>query len=108
MCETKSVTTALYLDMNEDLGEDEHAYKFVGKVGSFCPIKPKCGGGWLMREKEGQYNSAGGAKGYRWLEAETVKKLHKEDDIDRSYYDTMVNEAIDTISKYGDYEAFVS
>ena len=108
LCETKSVTTALYLDMNEELGEDEHEYKFVGKVGLFCPIKPKCGGGWLMREKDGQYNSAGGAKGYRWLEAETVKELHKEDDIDKSYYDAMVDEAIETISKYGDYEAFVS
>ena len=108
LCETKSVTTALYLDMNEGLAEDEHDYKFVGKVGLFCPIKPKCGGGWLMREKEGQYHSAGGAKGYRWLEAETVKELHKEDDIDRSYYDAQVDEAKATISQYGDYEAFVS
>ena len=108
MCETKSVTTALYLDMNEELGEDEHDYKFVGKVGLFCPIKPKCGGGLLMREKDGKYNAAGGTIGYRWLEAETVKTLNKENDIDRSYYDAMVDEAIDTISKYGDYEAFVS
>ena len=29
MCETKSVTTALYLDMNENLPEDQHNYVFI-------------------------------------------------------------------------------
>ena len=37
-----------------------------------------------------------------------VRELAKEDDIDRSYYDKMVNDAIDTIAKYGDFEWFVS
>lgn len=79
-CETKSVSTALYLDMNEDLPDvsaaekakeklmksqtpDQkqidilneeitkgHNYQFVGKVGLFCPIKPGYGGGELLRE----------------------------------------------------------
>ena len=113
MCETKSVSTALYLDMNDNLGEDEHNYHFVGKVGLFCPIKPGCGGGELLREgkdKEGnvKYSSATGAKGYRWLESEMVKTLGKEANIDRSYYDKLVNDAVETIGKYGDYEWFVS
>ena len=113
MCETKSVSTALYLDMNENLGEDEHNYHFVGKVGLFCPIKPGCGGGELLREgkdKEGnvKYSSATGAKGYRWLESEMVDTLGKEADIDRSYYDKLVNDAVETIGKYGDFEWFVS
>ena len=113
MCETKAVTTALYLDMNENLKEGDHNYRFIGKIGSFCPIKPKCGGGELLREgkdKEGnvKYSSATGAKGYRWLESEMVKDLGKENDIDRSYYDKMVNDAIEAISKYGDFEWFVS
>lgn len=113
MCETKSVSTALYLDMNESLGEDEHNYHFVGKVGLFCPIKPGCGGGELLREgkdKEGnvKYSSATGAKGYRWLESEMVNLLSKEADIDRSYYDKLVNDAVETIGKYGDYFWFVS
>ena len=113
MCETKSVTSALYLDMNEKLPEDGHDLRFIGKVGSFCPIKPGCGGGLLLREatdKEGniKYVSATGAKDYRWLEAEMVKLLGREDDIDRSYYDKLVNGAVDTISKYGDFEWFVS
>lgn len=113
MCETKSVATALYLDKNEELSNDEHNYLFVGKVGNFCPIKPGCGGGELLREakdKEGntKYDSATGAKGYRWLESELVKELGKEEDIDRSYYDNMVTTAVETISQYGDFEWFVS
>lgn len=108
MCETKSVSTALYLDTNEGLPEDEHNYRFIGKVGQFCPIKPGCGGGLLMREKDGKYYSVGGTKGYRWLESEIVKKLGKEADIDRSYYEKMADEAVESISAYGDFEWFVS
>jgi hypothetical protein len=113
LCEAKEVKTSLYLDRNEALGPDEHNYIFVGRVGSFCPIKPGRGGGELLREgadKEGniKYYSATGAKGYRWLEAEMVKQLNKQDDIDLSYYNKLVDDAVDTISKYGDFEQFVA
>lgn len=113
MCETMSVSTALYLDKNESLPADEHDYRFIGKVGSFCPIKPGRGGAELLREgtdKEGntKYSAATGSKGYRWLEAETVKTLDKVGDIDRAYYDKLVDDAVTTISKYGDFEWFVS
>lgn len=108
MCETKSVSTAMYLDMNENLTEEEHNYIFVGKVGSFCPIKQNHGGGILYREKDGKYYAVGGTKGYRWLEAEFVEKMNKMSDIDETYYISLVNDAIDTISKYGDFEWFVS
>ena len=113
MCETKAVSSALYLDMNEALPENEHDYHFIGKIGQFCPIKPGYGGGELVREstdKEGnvKYSSATGAKGYRWLESETVKLLNKQKEIDRSYYDSLVDGAIETISKYGDFEQFVA
>jgi phage/plasmid-associated DNA primase len=108
MCETKSVTSALYLDMNENLGEDEHNYRFIGKVGQFCPIKKGFGGGVLLREKNGKYYAAGGSKGYRWLESEMVKELGKEDDIDRAYYEAFVQAARDAIWEYGDVEWFTS
>lgn len=113
LCESKEVKTALYLDMNENLPEGEHSYHFVGKVGEFCPMKPGVGGGELLREgkdKEGniKYSSATGAKGYRWLESEMVYSLNKRKDIDRSYYDKLVDEAVETIGKYGDFEWFVS
>lgn len=151
VCETKTVSTALYLDMNEDLPDvsdyetelsdreynrdlkegkkprklnpdlsdisDEtlesmisegHNYQFVGKAGSFCPIKKGCGGGLLMREKDGKYSAATGSKGFRWLEAEMVKGLEKDHNIDYRYFDNMVDGAVDTINKYGDFEWFSS
>ena len=128
MCESKSVSTSLYLRDNDPdsietiidplTGKETQIKKcdtpeFVGKVGLFCPIKPGCGGKELLREskdKDGnvKYGAATGAKGYFWLEAEYVKTMGKENDIDRSYYDNLVNAAVETISKYGDFEWFVS
>lgn len=109
MCETKEVKQGeLYLDRNENLPDEEHNYIFVGRVGSFCPIKPGCNGGILYRINEGKNYAATGTKGYRWLESEMVQSLGKEEDIDRSYYDALVNAAKDTISKFGDFEWFVS
>lgn len=144
-CETKAVSSSLYLDLNEGLPDvtkyekefskvesdykkgllsdttfeetcknlvpliaDGHNYRFIGKVGQFCPIKDGFGGGLLMREKDGKYYAATGSKGYRWLESEMVKELDKIDDVDRSYYDKLVDEAVNTISKYGDFEWFIS
>lgn len=144
MCETKSVTSSLYLDMNENLPDvteyekeltkleqqfkkeqiseaefntlseqlmrriDEgHDYQFIGKVGNFCPILPGHGGGILVREKDGKYYSATGAKGYRWLESEIVRGTNEEY-IDKSYYNKLVDEAVATIEQYGDFEMFIS
>lgn len=85
-----------------------HDYHFVGRVGRFCPIKPGCGGANLYRVNEGKNYAATGTDGYRWLEAEFVKTLGKEKDIDRSYYDKLVHDAVTTIAQYGDFEWFVS
>lgn len=118
LCETKEVKTAIYLDKNELLPFGEHDYQFIGKVGSFCPIKPGCGGGILLREnkdKEGnvKYDSVTGTlkpdkTPYRWLEAEYVETLGKEDDIDKSYHKRLVDDAVLAISQYCDFEQFVA
>lgn len=122
VCETKEVSKGggLYLDMNEGLPEDEHAYQFIGRVGDFCPIKAGCGGGVLVREKDGKYNAVTGTKKehynkeageepvYRWLESEVVEKLDKWSDVDFSYYTQLVDAAVSDISKYGDFEWFTS
>ena len=113
-CEAKTVTTYMVLDMNEGLQDDQHQYKFVGKVGSFCPIKRGCYGGELLRVAENPdtgeltYSAVVGTKGYRWLESEYVATRNRQDDIDLTYYDKLVDGAIDSISKYGDFEMFVS
>ena len=49
-----------------------------------------------------------GTKGYRWLESDDVKKRHLEDSIDYDYYNNLVLAAVETISKFGDYEWFIS
>ena len=54
------------------------------------------------------YAFATGTKGYHWMESEMVQTLKKENDIDRSYYQKMVDDAVDTINKFGDFEWFVS
>ena len=104
LCETKAVTTALYLDFG---GEDEEEKKrFVGRVGLFCPVKPGTCGGLLYREKDGKYYAATGTKGYYWQESEVVKGLGRESDIDRTYYEKLVEDARNEIGKYGDVEIF--
>lgn len=94
-------------ELNEKI-EEGHNYIFVGKVGNFCPIKPGCGGGILVAKRNDKYDSANGTKGYRWLESAMVKELNKEDDIDKSYYTKLVDDAVEAISQYGDFEWFVS
>lgn len=94
-------------ELNEKI-EEGHDYHFIGRVGQFCPIKPGCGGAVLYRKQGDSYNAATGSKGYRWLESAMVKELGKEDDIDRSYYNKLVDEAVEAISKYGDFEMFAS
>lgn len=117
-CETKQVTTAMYLDFEDRdipmaLLDGTEAFKteegelfFIGKVGSFCPMLE--GGGKLLREKDGKFGAVVGTKGWNWLEAELVKTLGLEPEIDLTYFYKLVDAAIDQIKKFGDYEWFVS
>lgn len=108
MCETKSVSASMYLDMNEHLPEGEHNYIFIGKTGLFCPIKAGYGGGTLLRiDENGKTSAVTGTTGYRWLETESVKAMGLEDQIDIEYFRTLVDDAIANISKFGDAEVFL-
>ena len=122
MCEAKETSKGLglYLDFNEGKNENEHGYQFIGRVGQFCPIKSGHGGGILVRELDGKFHAATGTKKeklpkgsdeepvYRWLESEYVKLKGMEDAIDRSYYQRLVDDAAEDISKFGDLEWFTS
>lgn len=110
LCETKMVKEGvMYLDMASFLYENDqqHNYQFIGKVGSFVPIKLEEGGGILLREKDGHYYAVTGTKGYRWLESEVVKELGFEDKIDMNYYKTLVKDAKEHISQFGNFKEFV-
>lgn len=95
------------LDLVEKI-KDGHNMQFVGRVGQFCPIKPGCNGGILYRVSDGKNYAAPGSTGYRWLESEMVSSSNKYDDIDHSFYHKLIDDAVDVISKYGDFEWFVS
>lgn len=85
-----------------------HDYHFVGRVGQFCPVLSGNGGGLLRREQNGKYYAATGTTGYRWMESEMLRGTDYDAVIDKVYYETLVDEAVDAISKYGDFEWFVS
>ena len=106
LVETKSADkgdAALYLEFDGD--GDERAFKFVGKVGGFVPVKPGTGGGLLRRitdygTPEQKVDYANGAKGYFWKESSVVKSLGLEDEIDKSYYEKLADTAIEALKKF--------
>lgn len=55
-CEVKEVKTSMVLDFNEGLGEGEHNYQYIGRIGSFIPVKEGCGGGLLLRDRGKLYD----------------------------------------------------
>lgn len=93
-------------ELNEEI-EKGHHLQFVGRVGQFCPVKPGRGGGVLYRVDNGKCYAASGSTGFRWLESELIKDVN-EDIIDLSYHNKLLDDAVDTISEYGDFEWFVS
>lgn len=101
MCETKQVTKgAIYIEENNNM-------RFVGRIGRFCPMKPSSISGTLYRVQDGKNYALSGTKGYLWAESEVVKELGREDDIDISYFDNLVHDAMGDLIVYGDYQAFV-
>ena len=91
-----------------DLIAEGHDYRFIGKVGEFCPVLPGYGGGVLYREQNGKYAAVAGTTGYRWLESELMMAPGNEDKIDRSYYISLVDDAAAAIGQYCDFEWFIS
>lgn len=111
LCETKSVKSKMYLNMNEGNPEKDDLI-FVGKNGQFTPVKEGSGGGLLVREAEDKktggvkYDSVVGCKSYRWIESEQMRdKDHSI--IELAYFDGLVQDALDSIGKYGNVDWFV-
>lgn len=133
LCETKQVTSpsAMYLDFNESEATPSSPYKgmhFIGRVGRFLPVYPKVGGGKLVRVRDGKHYAVTGTKDYLWLESEMVKELNLDavdkllfedltqaingtgslaDVVALGYYETLVDDAMKAIEKFGSFEEFV-
>ena len=90
-------------DLDKEIAKG-HSYQFIGRVGSFCPVKEGTGGGILVNDNK---HSITGTKGYRWREEEDVVNLQKQGDIDYGYFEDLVNDAKNNLGKYGDVERFL-
>ncbi len=100
LTETRAVKKGtMYIEMEEDI------MVFIGKVGVFCPMKTS--GGTLYRVQGEKKYAVTGTKNYKWLPADVVKELGKEDDIDMSYFEAAVEEALEKIAKFGDPTIFL-
>jgi hypothetical protein len=132
LCETKQVTQGgMYLDFNEAQATPGSPYEgmhFVGRTGMFVPVHRRAGGATLLRVKDGKSYAVTGTKNYLWLEADMVKALHLNDInwtfgelirsggnvggdvtdvINLEYYEDLVDAALKSIEKFGNFAEFV-
>ena len=104
-CETKQVRQGrIYLDMTGTDNIDEMIY--VGTTGSFVPVK---NGGTLYRVKDGQKYHVTGTKGFQWIERDVAKHRASLDEleIDMSYFDKLVEDALKAINQFVPYEELI-
>lgn len=95
----------MYLHYEED-GRDDLV--FIGRVGAFCPVLPGTGGARLVRVSNGKEYAVTETKGFLWKEADVVRDIAGQDTIDMSYFTRLVDKAVSAVSKYGDFEQFIS
>lgn len=79
---------------------------FVGRTGRFVPVV--AGGGKLVRVHEGKDYAVTGTKGHLWIEQDMFEKSDGKYEVDISYFERLVDEAMLTIGKFGDFEEFTS
>ena len=109
ICETKQVTQgSMYLDFEatKPMHMAGNYMQFVGRTGRFVPVTEASGGGVLYRVKDDKRYAVTGTKGYLWLEAELAKSLGSKVELDMRYFDNLVEDAIKTINKFGDFNTF--
>lgn len=86
-----------------------HDYRFIGRFGDFVPVLPGSGGGLLVVKRgDNKYDSVTGTKNYRWLESDIVRSGKMFDRVDMGYFRSLVDDAKEAISKYGDFEWFAN
>lgn len=110
LCEAKSVQKGtMYIDYEHDrpvaLAE---GMQFIGRTSRFVPVTENSGGGVLYRNVDGKNYAVAGTKGHLWLEADVAAGLGDKCELDMSYYDNLVENAVATIEKFGNFEEFVN
>lgn len=92
----------------KELIDEGHSYKFIGRIGTFTPVRPSLGGGGLYRIDNGKPYNASGASGYLWMESDNIPEKEFYNYVDYNFYNKLVNDAREDIGKYCDFEEFVS
>lgn len=110
LCETKQVVKGtMYIDFDsvqKPMFDATKEMQFVGRSGSFVPVTEESGGGILYRVNEGKGYAVTGTKGFLWMEAKVAKAAGAK--VDMTYFDGLVDDAIKTINKFGDFEQFAN
>ena len=108
LCETKQVVKGtMFLDFDavqKPMFDASKEMQFVGRSGSFVPVTAESGGGVLFRVHEGKGYAVTGTKGFLWMEAKVAKDSGAT--VDMSYFDGLVDDAVKTINKFGDFKSF--
>lgn len=108
LCETKSVMQGvMYLDFEaaeKPAALSDGKMQHVGKTGLFVPVLEN--GGVLYRVKDDKTYAVSGTKGYFWVEAEVAKEM-PDLKIDMSYFETLAQQAFETIDYFGPFADFV-
>ena len=95
--------------------QTDHERRFVGRIGQFVPVINGQGGGELLRVSEVKVKdkesgvermelkdyAVTGTKGYIWLEAEKVREAGSEEIVDLSYFDALVDKAVESAAELG-------
>jgi hypothetical protein len=112
LCETKNVTKgAMYLDRTGNPEATVEDMQFVGRTGSFMPVRYD--GGILWRVNDGRKYHVTGTKGYEWIEREMAKYrdgiINGEDGLftDMDYFEKLKDDAIRSIEMYVPFKDFV-
>lgn len=111
MKETFSVTSgSIHLIFNE--GGEFESDKFIGRCGQFTPVI-QGHGGHLYRIKDGKRYAVAGSTNketkspYEFVESDTINEENK-DIIDISFYLTKVNDCIEDLKMYGQFDEFTN
>jgi hypothetical protein len=109
VCETRSVVQgAMYLDWEFDRPAPLHTglpgMTFVGRTGRFVPVVKD--GALLWRVKDEKFYAVTGTKGYQWIEASTAKDFNLYQDVDMRYFESLAEDAIEAIEKFGSFKEF--
>ena len=107
LCETRSVVQgSMYIDFSKN--EDKSDLVYVGRTGSFVPVKEK--GGKLLRIKDDKSYAVTGTKDYRWIEREMAQTRDKDYNkfVDFAYFEKLKDDAIAAIDYYTPIDKFLA